>query len=303
VYRLPADGRKWDFVCRQRRALAQQLASHADRDGRNIWVGRQRLADALDLSPREIDYLLADLVALGFLRNEGWHDGVRKRSLDLEAIFMASGHAQNSPVATHGGLLQNTGDLRKIEPGHAQNRTGKQPPVLDLPLDLPQKSKAFDPPTGASEGWDSNATSSSEAHDDDVEIERQAFRRFGMALPHGKPRQFLSSELARVIEAFNSSPVIARRARNADRDVAMKLLQICSCEEIERGIVLGTARRMGSDNSAPEPVKVSSLAYFAPAIAEARSDPLMTEEYIARCRAAIERELSRRKKEPQRATA
>ncbi len=215
--------------------------------------------------------------------------------------------AQDAPEGVHG--VQGTGAQRAPDPKAFDSRaldskefdpTSSSGPDDDVCLERVIRAFEQSPVTSGK----AKPSDRSKAYDDDVEIERQALQRFGMALPHGKPRQFLSSEVARVIEAFNSSPVIARRAGNADRDVAMKLLQICSCEEIERGIVLGTARRMGSDNSAPEPVKVSSLAYFAPAIAEARSDPLMTEDYIARCRAAIEREASRRtKKEPRRATA
>jgi hypothetical protein len=144
AYRLTSDGRKWRIVCERRRALLLQLASHANPDGRNIWAGRQRLAEALGISIREVGYLLADLVQLKFLRDEGWHGSVRKRSIDLAAILQASRHGQNSQTeceTAESGHGQNTSDMGKIEPRHGQNSSGTRPPVVDLPSDHPEDQK------------------------------------------------------------------------------------------------------------------------------------------------------------------
>jgi hypothetical protein len=142
AFRLPTDGRKCRAVCDRRRALVQQLASYGDEDGTNIWPGRKALAKALGISIREVGYLLADLAALEFLRNDGWHVSgnsvTRIRSLDLEAIFRAAAHGQNRPISAHG---QNR-EAGRIELQHGQNSSGTRPP-LDLPKKQPPPAPLF----------------------------------------------------------------------------------------------------------------------------------------------------------------
>ena len=144
TYRLPADGRKWRVVCDQRRALAAQLATHADPDGSNIWVRRLRLAEALGHSVREVGYLLADLVTLKFLRDDGWHGQNRKRMLDLEAIFQSwrSGAAANEIRVGDGQDRADRGHGQNRRHGQnsagpGQNSSGTLPPVVNPPKPTP----------------------------------------------------------------------------------------------------------------------------------------------------------------------
>ena len=44
AYRLPTDGRQWTHLCVQRRMMAMELATYADPDGSNIYVGAKTLA-------------------------------------------------------------------------------------------------------------------------------------------------------------------------------------------------------------------------------------------------------------------
>jgi hypothetical protein len=129
---MRTDGPKWRAVCKERRALTLQLASHADPNGQNIWVGRERLAEALGVSIRTVSCLLADLIALKFLRNEGWHGQARKRSLDLQVILTSS-------TEIRAGRVQNRAEVCRMERGRVQNRAAHDLPVVDLPGDLPKE--------------------------------------------------------------------------------------------------------------------------------------------------------------------
>jgi len=120
-----------------------QLGSHADPDGTNIWVGRDRMAKALDMPVRTLSYHFADLTTLKFLRAEGWHGKTRKRSLDLQEIFRAWERVQNSAATPE---MSGPANACKIEPRRVQNRrervqnsSGTQPSVVDLPADLPRE--------------------------------------------------------------------------------------------------------------------------------------------------------------------
>jgi hypothetical protein len=108
-------------------------------------------------------------------------------------------------------------------------------------------------------GLNSEATSSSDAKnptDDDAASETDS------------PR----SELARVVRAFEESPITTGKAKPNDRTIALELLARFTPEQIENGILLGGARRSTSAIDQPAlRAKVHSLAYFVNAVEEAAS--------------------------------
>lgn len=101
-YRLPDDGRKWKPVCEHRRALAIQIASHANGDGTSITAGVETWADALGIHRATIFRLLDDLyrVGPGLLTNEGRVEGrprgqcTMRRSIHVEVLRMPESESQ-----------------------------------------------------------------------------------------------------------------------------------------------------------------------------------------------------------------
>lgn len=90
-YRLPSDGRKCLKQCRERRALAIELAGYANPDGSNITVGVKELARVLGMAESTVRVYLNDLNKLGLLINEEQQRrGPRKRRINVRA-FQASG--------------------------------------------------------------------------------------------------------------------------------------------------------------------------------------------------------------------
>lgn len=79
-----------------------------------------------------------------------------------------------------------------------------------------------------------------------------------------------SEEVARVLRAFEQSPVTTGTAKSGDRAKARELLARYTAEEIEYGILLASARRSAS--GLDHGVKVQTLAYFANAIQEVAED-------------------------------
>ena len=79
-------------------------------------------------------------------------------------------------------------------------------------------------------------------------------------------------DVARVIRAFEQSPVTTGKAKATDDRKARELLDHYTVEQIECGILLGSMRRGATD---PElRAKVHNLAYFTNPIAEAAEDKL-----------------------------
>jgi hypothetical protein len=83
AYRLDTDGRKWKTLCKERRTVAMQLASYADADGSNIWVGIDTLTTALGMPRATLFRFLDDLKTLCALSSYGLsrYHGTKKRRL------------------------------------------------------------------------------------------------------------------------------------------------------------------------------------------------------------------------------
>jgi hypothetical protein len=115
-----------------------------------------------------------------------------------------------------------------------------------------------------------------------------------------------TSDLERVLRAFEQSPVTTGKAKLCDRATARELLKQFTPEVIEYGILLAGARRTNSfhtlDLAGQEKsqAKVQTLAYFANAIQEVATDPNMTASYAQYLRHKL-RQFAELKKEPQRA--
>jgi hypothetical protein len=100
-YVLPSDGRKARHVAEQRRALAIQLATHADGDGTSITVGRNKLARDIGWPVKTIGRRLRELkqIGPGFLSNDGLEaeHGNAKRKLDISKLKMPIAGGPDSP--------------------------------------------------------------------------------------------------------------------------------------------------------------------------------------------------------------
>lgn len=118
--------------------------------------------------------------------------------------------------------------------------------------------------------------------------------------------------IARVLAAFECNPVTTGKSTAADVATARRLLRQYTPEEIEAGILLGSARKAGSlGNAAQEPhseqscdasaagPKVRSLAYFVDAILEAKSDPNINPGYAQYLRHCLDRFQAKTRKQPQ----
>ena len=79
AYRLGGDGKKWRWMCEERRKLLMQLASYADGNGTGIWPSVQRLADETGMNRRTAFRLLNDLRTLGFLEDGELHGAYKTR--------------------------------------------------------------------------------------------------------------------------------------------------------------------------------------------------------------------------------
>jgi len=89
-----------------------------------------------------------------------------------------------------------------------------------------------------------------------------------------------SSDIRKVIQAFEESPVTKRKANAADYLLARKFLDPggfkMTPEQVINGILLGTARKIGSDLENGTTAQVQSLAYFENSIMEAWTDKGLT---------------------------
>jgi hypothetical protein len=102
------------------------------------------------------------------------------------------------------------------------------------------------------------------------------------------------SDLQRVIAAFENSPVVSkRRAGKADFALARRFLDPTAdkltAQQIENGILLGTARKIASDRQNGTSTCVQSLAYFENCILEAATDTNLTDSYMQHVRQIIGR--------------
>ncbi len=240
------------------------LAIHHQEYRQTFWPSHETLAGEMATDEREVRRMVAELEGLGIIVfNSGRGRGNRGKYEFLEL-----------KEETKEGEKEETKEEKTAPPNKVLQDQKLQEQILTT-----------------------SSSSQNQTSDDDVEqnssLERASFQRFGAVLPDGKERKYKLREVDRVLDLFNQSPIVAHKAGNADRETAQKLLQDFSLEEIERGILLGTQRRMFSDRNSGVTVKVSSISYFVGAIEEARRDHMMTDSYIDRIRAAIRRESER----------
>jgi hypothetical protein len=104
-------------------------------------------------------------------------------------------------------------------------------------------------------------------------------------------------DVQQVINAYERSPVTKGKANKSDISTARRFLDrkglAYSSQQIERGILLASARKMGSDQSNGVTARVQSLAYFENAIAEAANDKNLTDTYEEHLRRTIARFLKK----------
>lgn len=151
----------------------------------------------------------------------------------------------------------------------------------------------------------------------DLEVDRQHECGNGGNLPSSSgfdDEVETNSQISRVLNAFEQSPVTTGKARQADVITARKLLRQHSLDKIIYGIMLGSARKAGSIvNAEREPhfeqywgetgPRVQSLAYFVDAILEAERDPQCNDSYARYLQHALERYKGRARKQPQAVSA
>jgi hypothetical protein len=90
AFRLPDDGRKWKALCKERQALAMQLATRANPDGTRITLGSRKMAKKLGFHLNTLFARLDDLDRLGALEKQGYSEwGTRLRSIDMEWVEFA----------------------------------------------------------------------------------------------------------------------------------------------------------------------------------------------------------------------
>jgi len=90
-YRLPQDGRKWKVLCKERRAIANHIATYANGDGTSIKAGVKRWVKEIGVSRATIFRRLDDLRKLGVLRDKQGltgENGTALRSLDVSRLKM-----------------------------------------------------------------------------------------------------------------------------------------------------------------------------------------------------------------------
>ena len=90
-YALRTDGKKMTHLCRERRAVLTQMSTYANGDGSSIKVSAETIGKALGISRWTVQRRLADLKALGFLK-DGERDTIFKtknRTIDIAAVVKA----------------------------------------------------------------------------------------------------------------------------------------------------------------------------------------------------------------------
>lgn len=94
VFRLPSDGKKWNSVARERRAVLQRMALAANSNGSSIKLSAGKIAAALGISRASILRRLAELQTLGFLESVGLDPKYRTtiRAICIEAVKKAWRH-------------------------------------------------------------------------------------------------------------------------------------------------------------------------------------------------------------------
>src|SRR6266404_1891505 len=140
-YRLPGDGRKWKSLCKDRRAIANHIATYANGDGTSITAGINRWVKEMGVSRATIFRRLDDLRTLGLLRDkEGLtgRGGTALRSLDVSQLKMpegVSGSVKESQIHEIAEVSDSTSGVsdspqRVSDSGQGVSRIGETQPSL-----------------------------------------------------------------------------------------------------------------------------------------------------------------------------
>ena len=135
-----------------------------------------------------------------------------------------------------------------------------------------------------------------------------------IALSSSENRNDDSEQISQIIRAFEDSPVTVGKANLADRATAKRLLRLFTVEEIEYGILLGSARKVislaNAESFSGDIIGVAqsasgviqSLQYFKGSIEEAHSDDKCNESYTGYLRQIVDKftraKAAARKKRP-----
>lgn len=252
-------------------------------------IPRQELCEELGIGERQFGRICQALQFKGIIeyvpgRGQGNYSQFRFPALDAKGV-------ENATKPGH------KGDGKPSQRRHQGDISDDAIRNINLSQDQPQKHdwKGLDFDSGSVllERGDIAPSSSETQHDD-------------------------SGEVSQIIRAFEASPITVGKANLADRATAKRLLRLFNVEEIEYGILLGSARKVISLANA-EPFcgdiigmaqsvsgVIQSLQYFNGAIEEAHSDDKCNGSYADYLESILEkftRAKALGKKEPATATA
>lgn len=128
-YRLPNDGRKWMALCKERRAIANHLATYANGDGTSITAGINRWIREIGIKRRTLFRRLNDLRRLGLLRDKHGltgESGTALRSLDVSKLKMPDEQGPGVPDSAS-GVPDSTDQKCQIEQAGVPDSTAEVP--------------------------------------------------------------------------------------------------------------------------------------------------------------------------------
>ncbi len=301
--RPPLRGRLSRYVLtKSERALLISMCEQCS-DGSCIWASIETLAVYSDLSERHIWNLIhgrdrdgrhiPGLLERGILSQlapaKGWPDPrpatYRINEAALHEKPKVRSRLEARSQMTLPGIRRPSvpGEPVKVASDDADDRWNQVPPHQVEPIAndrwnlLPRQ---VEPVADDSPAFDSRAFDSASAAEN--------VRAGGKTSVSSSPPQRdddAGISLARVIEAFEQSPVTTGKAKACDRESARKLLRTFTPDQIEYGILLAGARRVTSfytldaAGSEKPQAKVQTFAYFENAILEAATDDNMTASY------------------------
>lgn len=128
-YRLSGDGRKWMALCKERRAIANHLATYANGDGTSITAGINRWIREIGIKRRTLFRRLNDLRTLGLLRDKHGltgESGTALRSLDVSKLRMPGEQGSGVPDSA-AGVPDSTDQKCQIEQAGVPDSTAEVP--------------------------------------------------------------------------------------------------------------------------------------------------------------------------------
>jgi hypothetical protein len=243
-------------VTRRQQHVLLVLACHHQIARETYWPSREKLAVELDMDESQLRRTITELEAQGILQQtpgngSGNHSGY---------IFVEFEKGDKK------------GDF--FDPAIRNYKTFTDSKALE-----PTKSSTT---SSDGESLGDIASSSVNRKDDDAKRVPELDR-------WSREYQPPSVEVDRVIRAFESNPVTVDCASTADRIKAVELLKLYPFEQIEYGLLLGSARKSASMmNYSGAHSKIQTLSYFVGAIEEVAGSapalfPASYMEYLRNC--------------------